>query len=268
MAPGPMNRGKTGVLHVHSTYSRDGRDPPEKLREFALARGIGFVGLTDHAEDLSPDRFERLADHCRAVSDDRVLILPGLEYRFAGHDGLHLLAIGLRRWIAPATPAEFAREVPAAAGFTIMAHPVLHRYRIPDEVAAAIDAIEVWNAAYNTRYLPDPRALRLLGRVRRRRPEVVGIAGLDQHDSRNDRETRVVLFDPDAPDPLAELRAGRFYNRGQTMRFSSRGAFGPLALAGLTVLRGCLDAANAAHERLSPLLAARAGRRGGAEPSP
>jgi hypothetical protein len=178
-------------------------------------------------------------------------LIPGLEFRFEGFTGLHLLALGLKQWIEPATPADFVRLAKDTAGFTIIAHPMLPRYRIPEDVAAGVDAVEVWNAAYNTRYLPDPRALRLLEEIRLRWPERVGIAGLDQHDARNDRETRVVLTGDPAADPLAELRAGRFVNLGRTMRFPARAAFGPGSLAMLTVLRAGLDLTNSVHEWLA-----------------
>jgi hypothetical protein len=238
-----------GVVHLHTEWSHDGRDSLEGVHAFARARGIAFVGITDHAEDFDGPRFEQFAAECRRVSTPEVHLIPGLEYRFAGYSGLHLLALGLRRWMDPPTPAAFAAEAPLVAAFTIMAHPVLPRYQLPDEVAATIDGIEVWNAAYNTRFLPDPRAVRLLAAVRRRRPEVVGVAGLDQHDARNDRETRVMLLDPAATDHLGELKAGRFVNLGRTMRFPSRAPFGTVALAGLTLLRGGLDLVNAIHER-------------------
>jgi hypothetical protein len=238
-----------GVVHVHTDYSHDGTDSVERLREFALERGISFIGLTDHAEDLSAGQYEELAARSRAVSDNRVSMIPGLEYRFPGYSGLHLLALGLSHRIDPTTPEEFVAQAGTAARFTIAAHPGLFQYRLPDAVAQAIDAIEIWNAAYNTRYLPDPAAVRLLERVRVRRPEVVGTAGLDQHDSRNDRGTRVVLLNPEAADPLAELKAGRFVNRGRTMEFAAREPFGPLGLAAVTGLRAGLDFVNLIHER-------------------
>ncbi len=251
MAP-PAVKGpsQVGVVHVHSAWSHDGRDSLDALRAFAAACGIAFVGLTDHAEDFDQALFAQFVAECRRVSDGRIRLIPGLEFRFAGYPGLHLLALGLRRWIAPTTPAEFAVLAPEAAGLTIMAHPVLPDYHLPSEVANTIDAVEVWNASYNTRYLPDPRALRLLELVRRRRPEVVGVAGLDQHDAANDRETRVILLDPEASDPLAELRAGRFLNVGRTMRFASRNGFGVGGLIALTLLRGGLNAASWAQTGL------------------
>jgi len=231
---------RIGVVHMHSDYSHDGLDSLERLREFALERGIAFVGLTDHAEDLTPERFEQYVAHCRRLSDDRVQLIPGLEYRFAGFTGLHLLALGLAHWIAPRTPEEFVDAAREAARFTIVAHPVLARYRIPAEVAAGIDAVEIWNASYNLRYLPDVRAIRLLHALRRMRPDLVGTAGLDQHDSRNDRGTRVVVRG--GGDPLAALKAGRFTNVGGFIRLDPAVSLGAVRLGVLTVLRWMLDA--------------------------
>ena len=238
-----------GIIHVHSNYSHDGLDPLERVRDFALERGIGFVGMTDHAEDFDPARYEEFRDHCQQLSDDVVRLIPGLEFRFNRYPGLHLLALGLERMTVPRTPEQFCAEVAPLAQFTIVAHPILPKYEIPDRVAETLDAIEVWNAAYNTRYLPDTRAVRLYHHLARRRPALVATAGLDQHDSRNDRETRVVLTDASATQPLLELKAGRFVNHGRTMRFDSRARFGRTRLAALSAARWSLDRVNDVHDR-------------------
>jgi hypothetical protein len=238
-----------GIIHVHSNYSHDGLDPLERLKEFALERGIDFVGMTDHAEDFDPRRYDEFREHCLHLSDARVSLIPGLEFRFAGYPGLHLLALGLTRMVVPQTPEDFCSLIQPLAEFTIVAHPILPRYQIPDRVAESLDAIEVWNAAYNTRFLPDTRAVRLYRRLLARRPSLVATAGLDQHDSRNDRETRVLLHDPSAGNPLLELKAGRFTNRGRTMRFDSRANLGPVRLAYLTAARWSLDRVNFVHDR-------------------
>lgn len=232
---------RVGILHVHSSHSHDGRDSLADLRDFAQSRAISFVGLTDHAEDLSPEEWPDYVSQCRAQSDDRVQLLPGLEFRFAGFPGLHLLAVGLDRWISPETPAAFIRDCAPTTAFTIVAHPLLADYRMPPEVRAGINAIEVWNASYNTRYLPDPRAIRLLHDIQTLRPEVVGIAGLDQHDRRNDRETRVRVS-PDG-EIIDALRSGRFENQGRTMRFDST-----VPIHGVRL--GCLSIARWAFDRL------------------
>lgn len=241
---------RTGALHIHSSWSRDGRDSLERLREFAVARRIGFLGLTDHAEDLDADRWESYVERCAALSDDAVRLLPGLEFRFAGHTGLHLLALGLTRWIEPRTPDEFMAQAAGHAGLTIVAHPILSRYRLPERVRAAVDAVEVWNASYNTRYLPDPRAIRMLRLLQRDRPGVVGIAGLDQHDAGNDREVRVVLATA-SDEPLAEIRAGRFRNVGRTMTFDGAVALHPARLGLLSAARWALDGVERVQERVA-----------------
>lgn len=243
---------RTGVIHVHSSYSHDCADSPEHLRDFALARGIAFVGLADHAEDFVPERFADYVRHCRTASDGTVNIIPGLEFRFDGFAGMHLLALGLEQWISPKTPREFIAQTRGVAKCTIAAHPVLADYRLPAEVAAGIDAVEVWNASYNTRYLPDPRAIRLLHRIRRTRPEVVGTVGLDQHDCHNDRQTRVII-DGGETDPLAAVKAGRFRNVGRTMTFGPTVEWNAPRLAALSVARWALDRVESAHGRLAHL---------------
>jgi predicted metal-dependent phosphoesterase TrpH len=245
-----------GVVHVHSAWSHDSRDTLQTLRETALARGLRFVGLTDHAEDFDAARFADYRAECAALSDAAVALIPGLEFRFEGYTGLHLLALGLTRWIMPAKPADFIDQTKGATGLTIAAHPVLFKYQAPDEVRAGIDAIEVWNAKYNTRYLPDPRAIRLLQDIRRTRPEVVGTVGLDQHDAANDRGTRVIV-DAAAPDPLREIRGGRFQNKGVSLSFGPTLDWPVYGLPLLEATRFVFDRVERTQERIAKRTAAK-----------
>jgi hypothetical protein len=245
--------GLAGAVHVHSAYSRDGHDPLDRIRDRAVAAGIRFIGMTDHAEDFDAGRFAEYYEACRALSDERITLIPGLEYRFARYRGLHLLACGLDRWVEPpATLEGFAQEVADAARLTILAHPILTAYRVPGIVRDCIDAVEVWNASYNTRYLPDPRAMALLHVVQRTRPAVVGIAGLDQHDASNDRRTRVVLsHQHDLADPLVAIREGRFRNHGQTMSFAANAELPPMIFFPLLAARTVFDRVERTQERMA-----------------
>jgi hypothetical protein len=130
---------------------------------------------------------------------------------------------------------------------------VLAKYNIPPVVLDHIDAIEVWNTNYNTRYLPDPRAIQLFHEVHRRRPNVVATVGLDQHDASNDREARVILPRP-SRDPIAELKAGRFMNHGKTMEFDSRVSLTSSQLYGLRVARRLYDVVERTQDRTVRLL--------------
>jgi len=121
---------------------------------------------------------------------------------------------------------------------------------LPESVRRGIGAIEVWNAGYDTRYLPDPRAFELFSRVSRERPDLLAVAGLDQHDAGNDRGIRVVLERPGAENPVMELRAGRFTNRGVTLHFGARPAWGSMRLNALKALRRGLGGVERLHEGL------------------
>ncbi len=242
-----------GVIHMHSDYSHDSLDSLETLRTTSIERGIRFVGMSDHAEDLTEDIFKEYIDHCDSLSDHVVRIIPGLEYRFSGLKGMHLFALGLRTWITPKTPAEFFEQTRETAQMTVLAHPVLTRYTVPATVLENVDAIEVWNAGYNTRYLPDPRAMRLFRDVYARRPNVVATVGLDQHDSTNDRETRIVLPAP-SDDPIVEIKSGRFTNKGKTMRFDSRVSLSGPQWAALKAGRSIYDIVERVQDKTVRLL--------------
>ncbi|MDZ4672874.1 MAG: PHP domain-containing protein [Gemmatimonadota bacterium] len=240
----------TGALHVHSAYSHDGRDSLADLRAFAVRHHLSFLAMTDHAEDFDQARFDAFRAECAAQSDAQVVLIPGLEFRFPGFPGLHLLALGMREWMSPGTPAEFLADARRAAGFTIVAHPILPNYQVPADVTAHIDAIEIWNASYNTRYLPDPRAIALFQRLRTRRPELRATVGLDQHDARNFRETCIEMTAEAARDPIAALRSGDYRNVGRWVRLEATPMLGPGSLAMLHVARGCLDVVERAQERI------------------
>lgn len=240
-----------GIVHVHSTYSHDGVDRLADLAHAARRNGVDFVALTDHAEDLTAEDFDRLVRECRELSTDTFHLIPGLEFRFRGHPGLHLLAHGLWEWIEPDTPEAFVALASSRCGFTMLAHPRLCRYRVPGPVLDGLDAVEVWNAAYDTRYLPDPEALALLRAARRRAPHLVAVAGLDQHDQSNDRGLRVVLNDPNAIAPLPELRAGRFRSGSPWLEIGSDGGslLGRLGLLG--PLRWTFDRVERIQDRVA-----------------
>jgi hypothetical protein len=239
-----------GAIHMHSDYSHDGLDSLEMLREACISRGIRWVGMTDHAEDLDPEVFAEYRANCAALSDDTFKFIPGLEFRFAGFRGVHLFAVDLREWIQPRTLEEFFDQTAAAARFTVLAHPVLCRYAIPPIVLDRIDAIEIWNTNYNTRYLADPRAIALYQDLHARRPEVVATVGLDQHDSRNDRGVRTLISPEDFADPASALRAGRFSTIGRNANFDSRATVSPSALRQLRLERFALDSVNKIHDRM------------------
>jgi hypothetical protein len=238
---------------VHSDFSHDGRDSLASLVQFGLDRGLDFIALSDHAEDLTAERFLEYRRQCEIVSVPMCRLIAGLEFRFAGYPGMHLMALGLRTWLEPSTPEQFVMHAPNACELTVVAHPKLCNYVLPAAVSETIDAIEVWNGTYNTRYLPDPRAIRMVHELRRRRPQVIATVGLDQHDRRNDRELRVEVEDR-IPNVLEAIKRGRFTNRGRTLTLNPAAALGFGRLPLLTVARTALDTVDRVHERLHTMV--------------
>lgn len=64
-----------GDLHVHSDWSRDGKDSLDRIVAAAAARGYGYVAITDHAENLAINGMSR--DAVRARRD----VLGDLQQR-------------------------------------------------------------------------------------------------------------------------------------------------------------------------------------------
>jgi DNA polymerase (family 10) len=81
--PRPVRVGDVrGDLHVHSTWSGDGRSSLEDMVAAAAARGLEYVAITEHAEDLAINGLSR--DEVREEGE----VLAGLQRR---HDSLELL---------------------------------------------------------------------------------------------------------------------------------------------------------------------------------
>jgi DNA polymerase (family 10) len=80
-----------GDLHVHSKWSGDGRSSLEEMIGAAAARGLEYVGLTEHGEDLSINGLSReeIAAEREVIAGLReqypeLAILHGAELNIAG----------------------------------------------------------------------------------------------------------------------------------------------------------------------------------------
>ena len=132
----------------------------------------------------------------------------------------------------------------------MLAHPVLCKYVVPQIVLDRIDAIEIWNTNYNTRYLADPRAISLYHTLHARRPEVVATVGLDQHDSSNDREVRTLISADDIADAADALKAGRFRTIGRNATFDSVASMSAGEMRSLRLRRTAFDVVERFQNRM------------------
>lgn len=84
-----------GDLHVHSTWSGDGRSTLAEMIAAAASRGLEYVGITEHGEDLAINGLSRqqIADERDSLDELRQLhpdltILHGAELNIAADGGV------------------------------------------------------------------------------------------------------------------------------------------------------------------------------------
>jgi hypothetical protein len=205
-----------GIFHIHSHYSYDGRLSLTQLKDECLRRGLRFVLLTEHARGFDQEQFNRFVSECSQLSDERVLLVPGLEFDFAEQNDTHVLMAGLKTMAGGNTINQIVGSAAKQDALIVVAHPVRNGHHIPKNIVDIIDGIELWNTSYNSRYLPDEKAITLLIHLRRSNNRLIGLGGLDLHGIEGFRGLRIRLkerFEHSA-DLISLIRNGKFSIRG------------------------------------------------------
>jgi hypothetical protein len=202
--------------------SYDGQHGLPELAEGARNRGYDFVAMSEHSDTLDQGRLTELAGECERWSQGDLLLIPGVEYTCEGN--LHLLAFGMRHYTNDKSAAGVARRVDESGGVPVVAHPSRYGYRLPENVVPWLAGIEVWNAGYDGRFVPNPHSFRLLATLRRRRPSLAAFCGQDVHRVSQlcAVGVRIECERLDEASILAALREGRFTVHGRLFRFDAR----------------------------------------------
>lgn len=205
-----------GIFHIHSNYSYDGRISLVQLKEECLRRDLRFALLTEHALGFDQEQFNRFVSECSQLSDERVVLVPGLEFEFPEQVGLHVLMAGLKTVPNGKTVNQVIVSAREQGALIVVAHPVRNGHHVPEKLIDIIDGIELWNAAYNSRYLPDEKAIVLLKQLREKNKHLIGLGGLDLHGPEGFRGLRIRLTDgfEGATDLLSLIRTGGFKIHG------------------------------------------------------
>ena len=210
-----------GVIHIHTACSRDGFLSTLEIADMCEAQGLSFAAITDHAEDMSPDSMTKLAAECSEHSRRDLLLIPGLEYRFA--HGIHILVLGQREFVPPEPVIPSLQQLSNQGCMLIAAHCRNSR-DIPDELLESLSAMEVWNIARDTKYFPTSTAIRAYFRCLSRKPDLLGIGGLDLHRGRE--WGCEILLDVsgiyEVSAVLSSLHQGKFITSGRLFSFSSK----------------------------------------------
>lgn len=235
-----------GIFHAHSTYSHDGRCTLPELVALCKAQGLGFVALSEHAEDMDPARMDAFTSECKELSKKGVILLPGLEFGFSEYPKLHLLGIGVTRYIPPGNISLTIEAIREQRGLSVIAHPARNGHFVPEHIKGKLDGLEVWNASYDSRYLPHHRSVTLYSSLRKTNSSLLAFGGLDFHTARNFRELDLVVngSPADARELLNLLREGSYTNKGKLFSMGSRQEFGYLTVGGIRLGRVFLEGAD------------------------
>lgn len=172
-----------GLLHIHSSYSYDGKNTLEEVVDFAKKKGYKFLFLTEHSDFFNADKFKSLVNDCNALSGNDFIVFPGIEYRC--DNNLHLLCIGIKTFLHSNDPVSIIKKSQEEGGVTIIAHPYTNGCKIPEDVIKIVDGIEIWNAAKDGRFFPHYLAVKLFNKYKKINPDLIGVGGLDLHSLEN-----------------------------------------------------------------------------------
>lgn len=197
-----------GAAHVHSTYS-DGEFTLAELRQVFLDQGCRFVCMTDHADYFAAEQLEAYVGECRALSDEKLFFVPGLE--FECEKRMHILGYGATRLIESTDPETVIRNIEAQGAVSVIAHPKNEFFDWIAGFHTLPQGIETWNSKYDGRYAPRPETFALLQNLRQRRPGMHAFYGQDLHWKKQFRELFIdVDSAANAQGVLAALAQGAY----------------------------------------------------------
>jgi hypothetical protein len=196
-----------GVIHAHSSLSADGSIDYAAMRSFFARQGLSFACVTEHAQGLSAAAISRVVQECRASSDSSFLLIPGLEL-----DSLSVCFLGVREGkIDPSHERNLFESLHLLSEMCLISRPVDVGFDLPAWLLDSCDGVEIWNLESDGFHYPRPESQRLLELMRARRPNTVGLPGLDFHHEDGFQPLSVEIeASLDVESVLSEIRAGRF----------------------------------------------------------
>jgi hypothetical protein len=189
------------LAHAHTNWSHDSSLTVEDWIDIARERKCDAVLLTEHEETgWTADRYRDYVTACAEASTSAVRIMPGLELN---HDGFHVLCYGLQHFRGrPNTLSELIRWVNDQGCWLSLAHPGKYRWRYPQELLDAVEAVEVWNSKwiYDGPVGPHPATMAIAAGKR-------WLVGQDAHKRAHLSD---LYLETTTRDILRDLREGRY----------------------------------------------------------
>lgn len=198
-------------FHIHSHFSYDSFQSPERIVRTAARRSLDAIAVTDH---------DRLAG-AAAVSalDTELICVRGMEIRT--DEVGDILGLFLTSEVESRRFDEVVDEIHDQGAIAVLPHPFRHYETLPDGVLERVDAIEGLNA--RSKAARNERA-RQLGTEH----DIPMLGGSDAHTSFEIGRARSVVpdtYDASKEGIRAAIRAGDLSVRGtETPYYLSHGA--------------------------------------------
>lgn len=192
-------------MHVHSTWSYDGRWELERIASAFSNRGYNLLLMTEHDLGFSEERRRQHRDACRRASTERLLIIPGIEYSDPSNT-IHVLVWGDVPFLGENQETTGMLERAAArGGVCVLAHPSRRAaWKVfRTEWLKWLAGIEVWNRKTDG-WSPSREAQKLISQT-----HASPLVGLDFHSAKQFFPLAVCLEVEGKPDEAKLLEALR-----------------------------------------------------------
>lgn len=176
---------------MHSTYSYDGKESLQTLRDFLMVNGVSFCCLTEHTDQMTLEQAQLFVQECKMLSTSQFVFIPGFEVPYKvnakgkegvlGHRGAHILLVGTEVFLGQFADGEMLKTWSRASALTILAHPVRNAFIVDETMEEVLDGVEIWNQQYEGKLAPRQRSVRLLKTLQKQNQLLLATCGLDFH---------------------------------------------------------------------------------------
>jgi predicted metal-dependent phosphoesterase TrpH len=198
------------AAHVHSEWSDDAVWSLDAIARSFRRRRYDVVLMCEHSRGWTARRYDEYVEACERASRDGLLLVPGIEYEDEDNV-VHVPVWGDLPFFGPApATSELLREVAAADGISVLAHPWRREAwrRFDRSWAQHLTAVEIWNRKYDG-WAPNRAALEIA-----RRSGLRAFVSLDFHTRRQFFPLALALrvdgAQPGRDAVYSALRAGAF----------------------------------------------------------
>jgi hypothetical protein len=198
------------AAHVHSSWSYDGEWSLTDIAAAFSRRRYDAVLMCEHDRSFDQERWEKYRQACRAASNNRITLIPGIEYEDGDHV-VHTPVWGAEvPFLGAGRPTlELLGAAQKEGAVAVFAHPwrrnAIARYQ-PDW-APLLSAVEIWNRKYDG-IAPNRHLVSLAARE-----NLTPFVSLDFHTGRQFFPLALSMTldeEPSAASMAEAIRSGRF----------------------------------------------------------